>query len=120
MKRTKFIGLLSHMEAILQAPTYPEIGTIVSTAVDFNEDPAAQRDEPTYNIFYSAGGDFQSRVGITTAMLALQGYDVPGEVTVPHVMGEVTADDCDPDRPNPAVSGTSLVSGDVLALMYGG
>jgi hypothetical protein len=31
---------VSHMEAILQALTYPEIGTIVSTAADFNPDPA--------------------------------------------------------------------------------
>ncbi|HSM44084.1 MAG TPA: hypothetical protein VK969_03620, partial [Acidimicrobiia bacterium] len=31
---------VSHMEAILQALTYPEIGTIVSTAADFNQDPA--------------------------------------------------------------------------------
>ncbi|HEX6301521.1 MAG TPA: substrate-binding domain-containing protein [Acidimicrobiia bacterium] len=79
-----------------------------------------ERDEPTYQIFYSAGGNFQSRVGVTAAMLALQGADVPGEVTVPHVMREVTADDCDPDRPNPVVSGTSLVPDDVLALMFGG
>jgi ribose transport system substrate-binding protein len=80
----------------------------------------AERGEPTYQIFYSAGGNFQSRVGVTTAMLALQDADVPGEVIVPHVMREVTADDCDPDRPNPVVSGTSLVPGDVLALMFGG
>ncbi|MEX2133373.1 MAG: substrate-binding domain-containing protein, partial [Acidimicrobiia bacterium] len=30
---------VSHMEAILQALTYPEIGAIVSTAADFNQDP---------------------------------------------------------------------------------
>jgi hypothetical protein len=69
------------------------------------------RDEPTYNIFYSAGGNFQSRVAVTAAMLALQGADVPGEITVPHVMRQVMADDCDPNRANPVVSGTSLVPG---------
>jgi hypothetical protein len=53
-------------------------------------------------------------------MLALQDADVPGEVVVPHVMREVTAADCDPDRANPVVSGTSLVPGEVLALMFGG
>jgi ribose transport system substrate-binding protein len=79
-----------------------------------------ERQEPTYKIFYSAGGNFQSRVGVTAAMLALQDADVPGEIVVPHVMREVTAADCDPDRPNPVVSGTSLVPGDVLALMFGG
>ncbi|NNL48081.1 MAG: hypothetical protein HKO76_06915, partial [Acidimicrobiia bacterium] len=31
---------VSHMEAILQALTYPEIGTIVSTAANFDQDPA--------------------------------------------------------------------------------
>lgn len=80
----------------------------------------AQRDEPTYNIWFSAGGNFQSRTGVTTAMLELQGYDAPGEVTVPHVMRQVTADDCDPDRPTPAVSGTSLVPDDVLQMMFAG
>jgi hypothetical protein len=77
------------------------------------------RDEPTYNIFYSAGGNFQSRVAVTAAMLALQGADVPGEITVPHVMRQVMADDCDPDRANPVVSGTSLVPDEILAMMFG-
>lgn len=80
----------------------------------------AERAEPTYNIWFSAGGNFQSRTGVTTAMLALQGFDVPGEVVVPHVMRPVTADSCDPDRVNEVVSGTSLVPDAVLALMYGG
>jgi len=80
----------------------------------------ADRGEPTYNIWYSAGGNFQSRTGVTTAMLALKGADVPGEVVVPHVMRQVTADDCNPDRVNAVVSGTSLVPDEVLALMFGG
>jgi ribose transport system substrate-binding protein len=79
-----------------------------------------ERDEPTYNIFYTAGGNFQSRVGVTAAMLTLQDFEVPGEITVPHVMREVTADDCDPDRANPVVSGTSLVPGEILQMMFGG
>jgi hypothetical protein len=78
------------------------------------------RDEPTYNIWYSAGGNFQSRTGVTVAMLQLNGYDVPGEVVVPHVMRQVTDADCDPDPVNAVVSGTSLVPDDVLALMFGG
>ncbi|HEX6145221.1 MAG TPA: substrate-binding domain-containing protein [Acidimicrobiia bacterium] len=80
----------------------------------------AERNEPTYNIWFSAGGNFQSRTGVTAAMLALQGADVPGEVVVPHVMRQVTADDCNPDRVNDVVSGTSLVPDAVLAEMYGG
>jgi ribose transport system substrate-binding protein len=80
----------------------------------------AERDEPTYHIWYSAGGNFQSRVGVTAAMLSLKGAEIPPEVVVPHVMREVTADDCDPDRVNEAVSGTSLVPDAVLELMFAG
>ena len=80
-----------------------------------------ERNEPTYNIFYSAGGNFQSRVGVTASMLALQDPSiVPAEIVVPHVMRQVTADDCNPDRPNPYVSGTSLVPDAVLELMFAG
>jgi ribose transport system substrate-binding protein len=78
------------------------------------------RNEPTYNIYYSAGGNFQSRTGVTAAMLTLAGADVPGEVVVPHVMRQVTAADCNPDRVNPVVSGTSLVPDAVLQQMFGG
>jgi hypothetical protein len=80
----------------------------------------AERNEPTYNIWYSAGGNFQSRTGVTAAMMSINGAEIPGEIVVPHVMRQVTADDCDPDRANPVVSGTSLVPGEVLALMFGG
>ncbi len=79
-----------------------------------------ERNEPTYNIFYSAGGNFQARVGVTAAMLALQDAPVPAEIVVPHVMRAVTTDDCDPDRPHEAVSGTSLVPDEVLSQMFGG
>jgi ribose transport system substrate-binding protein len=79
----------------------------------------AQRNEPTYNIWYSAGGNFQSRVGVTAAMMSLKGAEIPPEVIVPHVMRQVTAADCDPDRVAPAVSGTSLVPDPVLQLMFG-
>ncbi|HET9672422.1 MAG TPA: substrate-binding domain-containing protein, partial [Actinomycetota bacterium] len=78
----------------------------------------AKRDEPTYRIWYSAGGNFQSRTAVTASMLSIAGADVPGEIVVPHVMREVTDDDCNPDRVTPTVSGTSLVPDDVLALMY--
>ena len=78
----------------------------------------AKRNEPTYNIWYSAGGNFQSRVGVTAAMMSLKGAEIPAQVVVPHVMRQVTADDCDPDRVAPAVSGTSLVPDDVLQLMF--
>ncbi len=79
------------------------------------------RAEPTYNIWYSAGGNFQSRVAVTASMLALQDPSVvPAEIVVPHVMRQVTAADCNPDRPNPYVSGTSLVPNSILELMFAG
>jgi hypothetical protein len=77
-----------------------------------------ERDNPNYHIFYSAGGNFQSRTAVTAAMLNLQGYELPGEIVVPHVMREVTADDCNPDAATPTVSGTSLVPDNVLSLMF--
>ncbi len=79
-----------------------------------------ERGEPTYNIWYSAGGNFQSRTAVTTAMLALAGADVPGQVIVPHVMRQVTAADCNPDRVNEVVSGTSLAPDAALLRMFGG
>ena len=78
------------------------------------------RGNDNYKIFYSAGGNFQSRIAVTASMLHLQGYEIPAEIVVPHVMREVTPDDCNPDRVTPTVSGTSLVPDELLALMYGG
>ena len=39
----------------------------------------ADRAEPTYQIFYSAGGNFQSRVGVTAAMMNIAGAPIPAE-----------------------------------------
>jgi len=78
----------------------------------------AERNEPTYNIWYSAGGNFQSRVGVTAAMMNIAGADIPGEIVVPHVMRQVTEADCDENRPHASVSGTSLVPDEVLTQMF--
>jgi ABC-type sugar transport system substrate-binding protein len=78
----------------------------------------AERDNPNYKIFFSAGGNFQSRVAVTAQMMNLKGADIPAEIVVPHVMREVTADDCNADRVTPTVSNTSLVPDEVLAQMY--
>lgn len=77
-----------------------------------------ERDEPGYHIWYSAGGNFQSRTAVTAAMMNLAGAEIPPEIVVPHVMREVTAADCNPDRATPAVSGTSLVPDGVLTTMF--
>jgi ABC-type sugar transport system substrate-binding protein len=77
-----------------------------------------ERNNPNYRIWYSAGGNFQSRTAVTAQMMSLAGAEIPAEIVVPHVMREVTAADCNPDRVTPTVSNTSLVPDDVLALMY--
>jgi hypothetical protein len=53
-------------------------------------------------------------------MLSINGADVPAEIVVPHVMRQVTEADCNPDRVNPFVSGTSLVPDPVLEVMFAG
>jgi hypothetical protein len=80
----------------------------------------AARAEPTYDIWYSAGGNFQSRTAVTAAMLTLKGFEVPGQIIVPHVMRQISADDCNPERVNEVVSGTSLAPDAVLQAMFGG
>jgi len=74
--------------------------------------------EPTYKIFYSAGGNFQSRIAVTAAMLHNQGATIPAELVVPHVMRQVTAADCDENRAHDEVSGTALVPDAVLRRMW--
>ena len=62
--------------------------------------------------------DVDHRVDVTAAMMSIAGAPIPPEVVVPHVMRQVTAADCNPDRVHEAVSGTSLVPDDVLTLMF--
>ena len=78
----------------------------------------AELNEPTFNIYYSAGGNFQSRVAVTAAMMYLKGAEIPGQIVVPHVMRQVTEADCNPDRLHPTVSGTSLVPEVLIPLMF--
>src|SRR5690606_21435769 len=47
---------VSKMEAVLQALTYPEIGTIVATAANFNPDPAVHANDIRFLI--NRGVDF--------------------------------------------------------------
>ncbi len=79
-----------------------------------------ERDNPDYQIWYSAGGNFQSRIAVTAAMLHLQGAEISPEIVVPHVMRQISEADCNPDRVTPTVSNTSLVPTEVLAQMYPG
>jgi ribose transport system substrate-binding protein len=77
-----------------------------------------ERGNPNYQIWYSAGGNFQSRIAVTAAMLHLKGADIPAEIVVPHTMRKVTEADCNADSVVPTVSNTSLVPAAVLARMY--
>jgi ribose transport system substrate-binding protein len=79
-----------------------------------------ERDEPTYHIWYSAGGNFQSRIAVTAGMLQTRRADVPAEIVVPHVMRQVTAADCDPDRVNADGVGHLAGAGRSLCQMFGG
>lgn len=107
---------------------YDDLGIDISGTV-----LAVRTDEPTlfcdwldrgqsYEVFYSGGQNFQSRVAVTAGMMNRLGAPIPAEIVVPHVMAQVTADDCDPDVPErmQQVSRTSLVPTDVLEAMYGG
>ena len=108
-------------------PVYEELGidvTNLTIAVRTDEQRLfcdwIERDDPTYNIFYSAGGNFQSRIGVTAAMMHLAGAPIPAEIVVPHVMRQVTAADCNPDRVDESISGTSLAPDIILEIMFGG
>ncbi len=80
----------------------------------------AARNEPTYNIYYSAGGNFQSRVGVTAAMLNIAGAPIPAEIVVPHQMRQVTAADCNEEYAAAGVSDTSLMPAVLFPSMFGG
>ena len=74
--------------------------------------------QPSLVLSVDGGTGYQSRTAVTAQMMYLAGAEIPAEIVVPHVMREVTASDCNPDRVTPTVSNTSLVPDSVLALMY--
>jgi len=67
---------VSHMEAILQALTYPEIGTIVSTAANFDFDPEVHANQVRFLV--QRGVDFI--VGYPDVGVALADRLDPGRV----------------------------------------
>jgi ribose transport system substrate-binding protein len=72
---------------------------------------------PQFKIFYSQGGNFQSRIALTTAMMALEGQKVPSTVVLPMKMRQVTASTCNPGVPGQTAAST-LVPDNVLKAMY--
>jgi ABC-type sugar transport system substrate-binding protein len=58
---------------------------------------------PNFKIFYGSGGNYQSRIALTSAMMKLKGAQVPTEgIIVPTVLRQVDANTCNPDMPQEA------------------
>jgi ABC-type sugar transport system substrate-binding protein len=77
----------------------------------------AEIGNPNFEIYYSAGGNYQSRIALTAAMMALHGAEVPPSVVIPVEMRQVDETSCNPDIPSLA-SVSSLVPHDVVSAMY--
>jgi ABC-type sugar transport system substrate-binding protein len=70
-----------------------------------------------FKIFYSTGGNYQSRIALTAAMMSLHGAEVPSEIIIPVEMRQVDESACIPDMPALA-SVSSLVPLDIFVEMY--
>jgi ABC-type sugar transport system substrate-binding protein len=72
---------------------------------------------PGFKIYYSQGGNFQSRIALTTGMMKLSGAKVPATVILPAKMRQVTKSTCNPGIPG-QTSASTLVPNNVLSAMY--
>lgn len=72
---------------------------------------------PDFRIFYSSGQNYQSRIALTAAMMALDGSEVPATIDVPFSMKEVVEGLCNPDLPQ-ETSVSTLVDSDMLRAMF--
>jgi len=72
---------------------------------------------PNFKIFYSNGGNFQSRLALTVGMIKQNGGSVPPVLTVPASMRQATKATCNPNVPGQAAAST-LVPDNVLIAMY--
>lgn len=72
---------------------------------------------PNFKIFYSTGGNYQSRIALTAAMMQLHGAELPPEVIIPVQMRQVDESSCIEGMPSLA-SVSSLVPLDVFVQMY--
>ena len=58
---------------------------------------------PNFKVFYASGGNYQSRIALTAAMMKLKGYDLPSDgIILPTVMRQLTKGTCNPDVPQEA------------------
>lgn len=72
---------------------------------------------PNFKIFYSNGGNFQSRLALTIGMMKVNGASVPANLVVPASMRQVTKSTCNPNIPG-QTSASTLVPDKVLSAMY--
>jgi ribose transport system substrate-binding protein len=80
---------------------------------------AKKINNPKFKIFYSQGGNFQSRIALTTAMMKLEGMSVPTTVTLPQKLRQATKSTCNAKVPGQTAAST-LVPTNVLQAMYPG
>ena len=72
---------------------------------------------PNFKIFYGSGGNYQSRIALTAAMMQLKGYELPVDgIILPTVMRQVDDSSCNPDMPQQA-SVSSLIPLPIFTLM---
>jgi len=72
---------------------------------------------PNFKIFFASGGNYQSRVALTAAMMKLKGYELPADgIILPTVMRQVDENTCNPDMPQEA-SMSSLIPIPIFKLM---
>ncbi len=72
---------------------------------------------PNFKIFFGSGGNYQSRIALTAAMMKLKGYELPVDgVILPTVMRQVDANTCNPDMPQQA-SLSSLIPIPIFKVM---
>jgi len=64
---------------------------------------------PNFKVFYASGGNYQSRIALTAAMMKLKGSELPADgIILPTVMRQLTQGTCNPDVPQEA-STSSLI-----------
>jgi ribose transport system substrate-binding protein len=70
-----------------------------------------------FKIFYSTGGNYQSRIALTAAMMQLKGAEIPDSIIIPVEMRQVDETSCVADMPALA-SVSSLIPLDIFVQMY--
>ncbi len=64
---------------------------------------------PNFKVFYGSGGNYQSRIALTAAMMKLKGYELPADgIIIPPVLRELTTGTCNPDVPQEASTSSMI------------